>query len=75
MANPTAEVLWSFVPWNKNTSLEVQRHQIQNHNESTKIVLILSDTDKFGKYRLELKNKLGKISKEFDIQGKFYLLL
>lgn len=71
MANPTAEVLWSFVPWNKNTSLEVQGHQMQNHKESTKIVLILSDTDKFGKYRIELKNKLGKISKEFDIQGKF----
>uniref|UniRef100_A0A8W8KY94 Ig-like domain-containing protein n=1 Tax=Magallana gigas TaxID=29159 RepID=A0A8W8KY94_MAGGI len=69
MANPTAEVLWSFVPWNQNTSLEVQTQQIQTHKESTKLVLILSDTDKFGKYILELKNELGKISKEFNIQG------
>lgn len=73
MANPTAEVLWSFVPWNQNTSLEVQTQQIQTHKESTKLVLILSDTDKFGKYILELKNELGKISKEFNIQGKFGL--
>ncbi|XP_065931662.1 carcinoembryonic antigen-related cell adhesion molecule 5 [Magallana gigas] len=69
MANPTAEVLWSFVPWNQNTSLEVQTQQIQTHKESTKLVLILSDTDKFGKYILELKNELGKINKEFNIQG------
>ncbi|XP_065931658.1 hemicentin-1-like [Magallana gigas] len=69
MANPTAEVLWSFVPWNQNTSLEVQTQQIQTHKESTKLVLILSDTEKFGKYILELKNELGKIRKEFNIQG------
>lgn len=71
MANPTAKVLWSFVPWNQNTSLEVQTKQIQTHKESTKLVLILSDTNKFGKYILELKNELGKINKEFNIQGKF----
>lgn len=69
MANPTAEVLWSFVPWNQNTSLKVQAQQIQTHKESTKLVLILSDTHKFGKYILELKNELGKINKEFNIQG------
>ncbi|XP_065931660.1 uncharacterized protein [Magallana gigas] len=69
MANPTAEVQWSFVPWNLNKSLEVQTQQIQTHKESTKLVLILSDTNKFGKYILELKNELGKISKEFNIQG------
>nr|XP_034303525.1 obscurin-like [Crassostrea gigas] len=69
MANPTAEVQWSFVPWNQNTSLQVQTQQIQTHKESTKLVLILSDTNKFGKYILELKNELGKISKEFNIES------
>lgn len=69
-ATPNAEVSWSFVRWNKKESKEIGEPQIQNKKENTMIEISALNFSNFGKYKLELKNGLGRLTQEFHIQGK-----
>lgn len=69
-ATPNAEVSWSFVRWNKKESKEIGEPQIQNKKENTMIEISALNFSNFGKYKLELKNDLGRLTQEFHIQGK-----
>lgn len=70
MANPEAEVSWTFIDWNNKEPKELEKTLIQNQKVSTMVVINRLNFSNFGKYELELKNDLGKIKWEFNIQGK-----
>lgn len=70
MANPEAKVSWTFIDWNSKEPKELEKRLIQNLGKSTKVVINSLNLSNFGEYELELKNDLGKIKREFHIQGK-----
>lgn len=70
MANPVAEVSWTFIDWNKKEVKELKTPRIQNLGESTMVEINRLNFSNFGKYKLELKNDLGNRTQEFDIRGK-----
>lgn len=70
IANPEAEVSWTFIDWNKKELKELKTPQIQNLRDSTIVKINRLNSNNFGKYKLELKNDLGNITQEFYIQGK-----
>lgn len=70
MSNPEAEVSWTFIDWNNKEPKELEKTLIQNQKVSTMVIIDRLNLSNFGKYELELKNDLGKIKWEFNIQGK-----
>lgn len=70
MANPEAKVSWTFINWNNKEPKELEKTLIQNQKESTMVVISRLNFSNFGKYEIELKNYVGKIKREFHIQGK-----
>lgn len=70
MSNPEAEVSWTFIYWNNKEPKDLEKTLIQNQKEFTMVVINRLNFSNFGKYELELKNTLGKIKREFHIQGK-----
>lgn len=70
MSNPEAEVSWTFIDWNNKEPKELEKTLIQNQKVSTMVIIDRLNLSNFGKYELELKNDVGKIKWEFNIQGK-----
>lgn len=70
MSNPEAKVSWTFINWNNKEPKELEKTLIQNQKEFTMVVINRLNFSNFGKYELELKNNLGKIKRDFHIQGK-----
>ena len=69
IANPKANVSWTFIPWNGHGPQVVK--QAQNKENSTTLRIQSLDMKEFGKYQLELVNHFGKETKAFYVQGKF----
>eukprot|EP00105_Crassostrea_gigas_P045203 XP_019929351.1 PREDICTED: uncharacterized protein LOC105344511 [Crassostrea gigas] len=69
MSNPEAKVSWTFINWNNKEPKELEKTLIQNQKEFTMVVINRLNFSNFGKYELELKNNLGKIKRDFHIQG------
>lgn len=70
MANPEAEVSWTFIDLNNKETKELNKTLIQNRGESTMVIIKKLNFSNFGKYKLELKNNRGRFMQEFDIRGK-----
>lgn len=70
MANPEAEVSWTLIDWINEKPKELKKPLIQNQKESTMVDINRLNISYFGKYKLELRNNFGNLTKEFDIRGK-----
>lgn len=70
MANPDAKVTWTFVGWKLVEVKKMREPQIEIERECTMVIINKLNFSNFGKYELELKNDLGKITKEFYVRGK-----
>lgn len=69
LANPKAEVSWTFIDWMNDKPKELEKNLIQNQRKSTMVVINRLNISYFGKYILELRNDFGKLTQEFDIRG------
>lgn len=69
IANPKANVSWTFTPWNNNKPQVIKPSQIQENSTTLRIQSL--DMSEFGIYQLQLGNRLGKETKVFHVQGKF----
>ena len=69
IANPKANVSWTFIPWNDHKSQVVKVEQ--NQENSTTLWIQSLDMKEYGIYQLELVNRFGKETKAFYVQGKF----
>nr|XP_022320714.1 uncharacterized protein LOC111122960 [Crassostrea virginica] len=67
IANPKANVSWTFIPWNDHKSQVVKVEQ--NQENSTKLWIQSLDMKEYGIYQLELVNRFGKETKAFYVQG------
>ena len=69
IANPKANVSWTFIPWNDHRPQVVKvEHKQEN---STTLWIQSLDMKKYGIYQLELVNRFGKETKTFYVQGIF----
>ena len=72
IANPKANVSWTFIPWNDHRPRVVKVEQ--NQENSTTLWIQSLDMKEYGIYQLELVNRFGKETKAFYVQGIFLIM-